>query len=78
MRNDGNKNPRLQCKSCGRWMRLYGQDKDGVYYQRFFSEWEDLNDNHHEHDGNVCVLCESKLPNWKPYDNPMLMNTSND
>lgn len=65
-------NPSIQCSVCGRWMRLHARDRDGLSYQRFYGSYETLDGQHQEHDGDVCVPCESRLPNWKPYLHPML------
>lgn len=72
VKNDSKTNPRIQCRVCGKWMRLNGIDKNGHFYQRFFSSYETTQGKHIEHGGDVCVICESKMADWKGYDNPML------
>lgn len=69
-------NPSLQCRICGKWMRLHARSNGQPSYQRFYPSYEATDGQHYEHDGNVCVLCESQLPNWKPYKHPMLEGVS--
>lgn len=51
---------------------MIGRTKEGYRYQRFFPCYETTDGKIVNHDGDVCVRCESQLPNWKPYPNPML------
>jgi hypothetical protein len=68
----GSHNPRMQCRVCGKWMRLSGRDNEGHYYQRFFPCYGTQDDQIIEHEGDVCITCESQMPNWKPFEHPML------
>lgn len=53
-------NPSLQCKTCGRWMRLSGRDEKGSSFQRFYGSCYNGGD-HIAKDGtptaDVCDAC---------------------
>ena len=69
--DQGSQNPRMQCGVCGKWMRLAGRDNEGHRFQRSFAGYQTTDGQSIEHNGDVCVACESQMPNWKPYEHPM-------